>query len=509
MTKRIRAAALPAVLAVLAFVATGCPNGNAHGDGVTLADHLVRLVTEGEICCTVGGPFPMKGGDLSITDLDSTGTPRDRPVFVHFKAPAGAEVRPKEGVRRVSDDPDSDDYHTFVVPPTSEGGSADFEVYFDECPEYRTVIEIDSYEDVDGDGELSSYEKIDNGVEILEICKEPKEEEPPPDETTPAVGVFPAGVTGPEGLSLGLGGALSPALFLFVAGDDGVSCRRISDGTEVPSRARSTTSGFYGALPLLFDDGSAIHESLFSFGPEGGVVSPWDAVEYAAFSKLVLIFQNVTDAVRPTASAAGDELVICSGTVSSLRFDPTADDWAVEDLASVVPGTAVSATARTLGGDRLLVVDGAPGVLYLHTGAPTDPPVEIGEVGDAPRRIRGTGDFQVITNHGSDSVTVVDWRDPTPVILGSVDVGDGPVGCDVRLIPEGIALVTTGFNDDTYTITVFDAEDYTVVSRVTQAVPLGVTGPGHAIWIDDTHVAISGKTSDSYAVVDVSDLLAP
>ncbi len=72
-----------------------------------------------------------------------------------------------------------------------------------------------------------------------------------------------------------------------------------------------------------------------------------------------------------------------------------------------------------------------------------------------------------------------------------------------RLASGNIAVVSTGFNDNTYTITVVTPAGIEV-SNVTSAVPGGCTSPPHAIWVlgDENKVLFSCNGSDNIFVVD-------
>src|SRR5690606_41948382 len=54
---------------------------------------------------------------------------------------------------------------------------------------------------------------------------------------------------------------------------------------------------------------------------------------------------------------------------------------------------------------------------------------------------------------GGDHLAVLNWDGQSvPVLRGTVTVGDGPVGIDLKLLGDGdVAIVSTGFNDGTVT----------------------------------------------------------
>jgi hypothetical protein len=172
-------------------------------------------------------------------------------------------------------------------------------------------------------------------------------------------------------------------------------------------------------------------------------------------------------------------------------------------------GNPITAFRKVKGGPVLVVTDGQPGQLWKHSdpGAPGVRAELIGTVGNDPRRVRCAGNIAVVSNFGSDSLTIVRITDTGCEIVGTVNVGDGPVGIDVielGTLAQGtgsnVAVVSTGFFDDTYWITVIDAAG-TVLSNEGSPVPDGCRSPGHAIWLPDRSVAISCNATDNVAIV--------
>lgn len=165
---------------------------------------------------------------------------------------------------------------------------------------------------------------------------------------------------------------------------------------------------------------------------------------------------------------------------------------------------AFSAFRRRAGGPILAVTDGTPGKLFKHaaTGTLGETPQEIGNLGNNPRRIRCAGDVCAASNFASDSLTVVTWDAQDVVsIVGTVAVGDGPVGIDIRPRTDGhVEVVSTGLNDDSYSVTVLRSDGSTV-SNQKRAAPAGCAGPGHAVWGRGSEILVSCNESDAIAVV--------
>lgn len=207
----------------------------------------------------------------------------------------------------------------------------------------------------------------------------------------------------------------------------------------------------------------------------------------------VFLFENITDFLpyAGPGSPGGVFTNFSDGEVHFLVFDDTISfftlraDFIAPAAFPGAAGNAVSALASGPAEDTYVVTIGTPGSLWVHRAAdrPAGAATKIGDVENDPRRLRRFGNLLVTSNFGSDSLTVA--RADTRVIVRHVPVGDGPVGIDGKLLGNGdIAIVSTGFNDNTYTITVLTAAG-DVVSSATSAVPEGGLAPGHAIWHED------------------------
>lgn len=164
-------------------------------------------------------------------------------------------------------------------------------------------------------------------------------------------------------------------------------------------------------------------------------------------------------------------------------------------------GVLTSGFRRDQTGPIVALTDGTPGKIWKHpaTGATGEMPVEIGASQNSPRRVRCTpNSLCAVSNFGSDSLTVLTWDAQDDIgIVGNVAVGDGPVGVDIRERTDGnVEVVSTGFNDDSYSITVLGQNGGTV-SNQKFAAPANCTAPGHAIWGSGNEVILSCNGSDS------------
>jgi len=247
------------------------------------------------------------------------------------------------------------------------------------------------------------------------------------------------------------------------------------------------------------------------FGPNGGAVSNWvPANNGFGMMQLFAFNHNLTDALpydNDPASAGYCYVDNTVGIVYLTEFDIDTGFFQSAGYVSGFPeatGLAVSAFVREEG-SLLTAVDGTPGRLYLHDLVSfISPATYIADLGNSPRRIRSLGDVAVVSNYASGTLTIVSWSQADEVaISGTVTVGDGPVGIDLLGLAGGaIAIVSTGFNDNTYWVTVVSSTG-TVVSNTGYSLPAGITGPGHAVWLHDENkqILVSGNTTGNLAVV--------
>ena len=153
-------------------------------------------------------------------------------------------------------------------------------------------------------------------------------------------------------------------------------------------------------------------------------------------------------------------------TFRNLAFGPDLHEVVSQPL---IPGRAwanatglpISAFAHKVGQPVLVATDGQPGQLYLADPAVfADPtafdaePTFIGNVGMEPRKVRCLNGVCVVSNFGSDSLTIVLWDGgDTATIVDEVLVGLGPVGIDLRMVQGNVSVISTALNDNTYNIT--------------------------------------------------------
>lgn len=362
----------------------------------------------------------------------------------------------------------------------------------------------------------------DSSSAMVDVVVEPVPGEPP-------VGIIPVAVNSPDGMHLfnnltGYAGITSEFVLLVAGGDgvavlDPVSGAALSNRFVVASETRfgvaALSHALSGGSPAVRGSGASALETredvLIQYGPTT-TLTPYDrnTGDWSTFSMVIENFSTVYD-VSPYNGALDAEgaINVTSSRVSFLGWDDASSSYQLagnDILGNAFPGalSLVSAFGRGPTGRIVVVSSGSPGALYTHDRNGGDGSL-VGSVGDDPRKVRGVDSLLVVTDFGSDSLTVAKWSANGAVsIVGNVAVGDGPVGVDLMPLGAGdVAVVTTGFNDNTFTVTVFDA-DGGVVSNTTTALPAGCTSPGHAVWVGSpsTRIIVSCFGSDNLVVVE-------
>ncbi len=249
---------------------------------------------------------------------------------------------------------------------------------------------------------------------------------------------------------------------------------------------------------------------IFGFGPAGASLTEWlPADDMFAWSQLFELGQNVTDGQPFDGDPLTEAFVYANNSanlVKILAYDGDTDQFLPEGPFWSFPqtsGSVVSAHVRGAG-SLLAVADGTPGMLFLHDRVnPDGAATNVAALGDSPRRVRVSGNIGAVSNFGSDNLTIFTWDAADNIaVTATVPVGDGPVGIDlIPLVGGQVAIVSTGFNDHSWSVTVIDAAG-ALVSNTKHTLPAGATNPGHAIWLDDegSQVLVSCNTSGNVVV---------
>jgi hypothetical protein len=205
---------------------------------------------------------------------------------------------------------------------------------------------------------------------------------------------------------------------------------------------------------------------------------------------------------------SGEMVLACGARLQTLEPDATAKFFTSGPNYTgftQTTGPAFSAFRRRAGGPVVAVTQGTPGRVMKHpaTGTAGETPQDIGAAGNSPRRIRcAPNGVCAVSNFASDNLTILTWdAQDNVVIVGPVAVGDGPVGIDIRPRTDGnVEVVSTGLNDNSYSITVLRANGSTVSNRKA-AVPTGCTKPGHAVWGSGAQIIVTCNGSNAIAVI--------
>ncbi len=282
---------------------------------------------------------------------------------------------------------------------------------------------------------------------------------------------------------------------VFLSTENGTSAFDLVSRTTMAAydrlAAEPLTNATLGSALLVPDAGVP---SLLEYDLGGAFLVGWDAEydDWFEFGQLVEFQTSVTDAVPFTGGAAGCLFVSGWGEVRQLAWSGESytdtDRITFGDIAGA-PGSPTSAVGVEADGPLLVAYGGSPGKAYLWSdGGEGFAATELGDLGDTPRLMRWLNGIAVVANFGSDSISIITWDGAgTAALVGSQAVGDGPVG--VSLLARsggGVYALTTGFNDDTYTITEIDASG-AVVASTTTALPAGATQPAHGTWLGDAN----------------------
>ncbi len=331
---------------------------------------------------------------------------------------------------------------------------------------------------------VGSSSVLDFALKVSVECTTPP---PPPPAVEPGLFDTPGGLTDAEAIALieNLANLSGQKLAVFTGAEGYV----VSDlVTHEVKRTKMSAAPLFGVAAISQDPpGPDSDAALFAFGQDSSFVDEYSATN-GAFSGFVLTIQGtVTDAFPAGGTPNGGEIpYVNEFGVNFLAFNDQFGDY--EPTEEVIPVSgAVSAFEQVAGGPVLVVTrDPTQGELFF---APRDgsPPLGIGPIGADSRRIRCSVPVCAVTNFAGDTLTIVLWDGMNmPTLIGTVAVGDGPVDLGLVQLGNGdVGIVSTGFNDNTYTETEV-APDGSVVSNTTTPAPDGCTQPAHAEYLTDS-----------------------
>ena len=249
-------------------------------------------------------------------------------------------------------------------------------------------------------------------------------------------------------------------------------------------------------------------QAIVQVGPNGPGITHYDlAAGDFGFTQVFPGSPTCFDAVAYGGDALSGGLVLACGRGLS-AVEPHPGGFFNTTGYSQFPtteGAVLSGFRRAKGGPIVAVTEGTPGKIWKHpaTGDFREVPVPLGASENNPRRVRcAPNTVCAVSNFGSDSLTILTWDASDNIaVVGNVSVGDGPVGIDIRLRTDGnVEVVSSGFNDNSYSITVL-RQNGSTVSNQKKAVPTGCTAPGHVIWGPGNEIILSCNGSDRIVLV--------
>jgi len=318
-----------------------------------------------------------------------------------------------------------------------------------------------------------------------------------------------------------------PAL---VRGDEGFVVFDLLSGDILLDRTGGGSSADVtplGAVAVTRPDGGPeTPAALFSyaldraFSPFGGFLLGYDTqnMQFSNFGQSVP--GSFIDAFPAGGDPVADEIVVVDDQgIGFIQFNFGSSSYIVApeelrlDNSRYGNQQLATAYAEVSGGPLLTVTAGNPGRLFFDDRS-GDMATEIGELGEAIRRIRCEMPVCAATDFTGGAISIITWDGQnTPTIVGDpVAVGDGPVDLDGFPLTNGNRLfVTNGFNDNTATFTEVDTAG-NVVAQDTFDLPTGILGPSHPVFLadpdapDDPFVLGTGFFSDNYFVTKQSEL---
>lgn len=330
-------------------------------------------------------------------------------------------------------------------------------------------------------------------------------------------------VNAPEGLwvvDAGFYGAFGERFAVVVAGANGWAVIDVDTGAVlVGAYLTAVGPALFAATPLgahrldAFAAPAGMDapdlQGVIQAGPNGPAITLWDpAAGRFGFTQVFPNSPPCFDAV-PLASepSSGVIFVACGVWVQTFRPNEDFQFFTVGPTYTGFPqaaGPVLSAIRRTPGGPIVAVTQGTPGRILRHpaTGAAGEAAEDVGPAGNSPRRIRCAAGVCAVSNFASDSLTVLTWSAQNAIaIAGTVAVGNGPVGIDVRARTDGnVEVVSTGLEDDSWSVTVLRPNG-TTASNQKRAAPAGCTRPGHVVWGPGRRAVMTCNGSNAIAVV--------
>lgn len=208
----------------------------------------------------------------------------------------------------------------------------------------------------------------------------------------------------------------------------------------------------------------------------------------------------------PSGCQAEIDQVIGSTPSCADAWTPTSCESAYNAITDNFCERPLADQQVNFGGMVLGVTDGATSELFLADPALTfsGRVQSIGVTGADARRVECAGQICVVTNFGSDTLTIVTWDGLfDAAIVATVNVGDGPVGTSILENTDGTYEVfSTGSLSNTWHRTTVSA-DGTLIQNLSTDAEEGCEGPEGITWVPGkesipARVLVSCKNTDNF-----------
>ena len=208
----------------------------------------------------------------------------------------------------------------------------------------------------------------------------------------------------------------------------------------------------------------------------------------------------------PSGCQAEIDQVIGSSPSCADAWTPTSCESAYNAITDNFCERPLADQQVNFGGMVLGVTDGATSELFLADPALTfsGRVQSIGVTGADARRVECAGQICVVTNFGSDTLTIVTWDGLfDAAIVATVNVGDGPVGTSILENTDGTYEVfSTGSLSNTWHRTTVSA-DGTLIQNLSTDAEEGCEGPEGITWVPGkesipARVLVSCKNTDNF-----------
>ncbi len=309
---------------------------------------------------------------------------------------------------------------------------------------------------------------------------------------------------------------LGPGRRVTASGTNGIALIDLDSGSvaRVDGNLIQFTSDFLPALaaPLLpsplDDDG----DTLIQWSRDTSIFRTYDPVA-ERFPTFLQLGPGRSDYHYLGGEPSTEGALFVSGT--SVTNVVPADDGSrnydsqfplIEPFAWVNQGVApFTAFAETAGGPALVATNGSPSQLFVtdpDESVPADQVSLAANLGNDTRQLRCRDGLCASSNCGSDTLSIIVWDGAQSAsVTANPSVGDCPIGLDVEPLGDGAIFLSTGFFDDTFTLTRVSSSG-SIVSNETSDTPGGCTAPTSGVLFSDGSLALGCNGENVIAVIE-------